>query len=491
MTSPSWSKRSFVTLFMSDLWERFGFYGMMAILVLYFTAPAGNGGLGLAPADSAALVGIYIGLSFMMAMLGGWVGDRVFGPHTATRYGSIILPAGYFVLAIPTTAVTGIGLLLVAVGTAIYKPNLTTMLNLHYQRVRSEREAAISIFYVGIQVSALLAPLVTGFLGERINWHLGFAAAGVTGVICALTYQRGSRHFDTVGTVAVNRASSGEVRQFGLRAAIPALFLLACATGLVPLGLTIAICGAAIILLPFVAYFLLRRHPDLTSDDRRRLTLFLWPLIGSALFWLIAGQDGSMLNLFSLQSTDRELFGFLLPASWLQSATPLFILLAAPLLAWYFKNNGQRVNVAVKFSVGLVIVGASFVIMAGAASLAASGDKVSPLWLLSVYLLHAFGELIIAAVGISAAFEIAPPAFRARMIGVWWLFSALGAGVGSQVVRLTSVIPHTAYYLALGVIVTGFGLAVAYRRNHIAAGIVRPVDVAEVAEEVATPTAHH
>ncbi|WP_433440033.1 peptide MFS transporter [Nonomuraea sp. CA-141351] len=479
MTSPSWSKRSFVTLFMSDLWERFGFYGMLAILVLYFSAPTAGGGLGLAPTDSAALVGVYLGLTFMLSLLGGWVGDRILGPHTATLYGAVTVSAGYFVLAAPSTAVTGVGLLLVAMGTAIYKPNLTTMLNLHYQRVRSEREAAISMFYVGIQVSALLAPLVTGYLGERVDWHAGFAAAGVTSVACALTYWRGSRSFDTAGTLTVNRASGPELRRFGVRAAIPAVFLLAAAVGLIPLGLTIAICGLSIIVVPFVAFWLLRRHPDLTAADRRRLSVFLWPLCGSALFWLIAGQDGSMLNLFALQSTDREVLGFVLPASWLQSATPLFILLAAPLLAWYFKRHGQYVNVAVKFSVGLVIVGFSFMIMAGAAWLAASGEKTSPLWLISVYILHALGELIIAAVGISAAFEVAPPAFRARMIGLWWLFSALGAGLASQVVRVTAVIPDSLYYLVIAVIVTGFGLAVAYRRDRIATGIVRPAEVAE------------
>ncbi|WP_283133442.1 peptide MFS transporter [Rhizohabitans arisaemae] len=463
----------FSTLFLTDLWERFGFYGLLAILVLYAAAPVSEGGLGLPRAEAAALLGVYLAVTFMLSMAGGWAGDRLFGPRLATLWGGITVTLGYTLMALPTTVTTFPGLLGVSIGTALIKPNMTTMLNLHYGTDRAGREAGISMFYVGIQVSALISPLVVGFLGERVDWHLGFAAAACAMAFGVLQYWAGSRHF-APGIGRVVRPATPRQRRVAATAAVLGLVLVVSAGIALTAQHAIVLVGLISLIVPFTAFTFVRRAQ--AETDRRRITVFLWLLLGASVFWMIAGQDGSLLNLFALHSTERDLFGFAVPASWLQSATPLFILAIAPIFALRWRRYGERLGVPAKFAAGLLLVGASFLVMAGAAALAADGAKVSPLWLLTVYFMHACAELIIAAVGISAAAEVAPPAYQAQIIGLWWLFCALGAGLASQAVRLTTVLPDQVYYLALGTLALAFAFAFIATRHRITRGLTPAPD---------------
>jgi POT family proton-dependent oligopeptide transporter len=260
-------------------------------------------------------------------------------------------------------------------------------------------------------------------------------------------------------------------RTGALLAAVAGLVAAGLGTGVLTPTLAIVVVGMLTLVLPVFAYVRLRRHPALGPGDRARLSAFRWVFLGSALFWMMVGQDGSVLTLFARDSTDREVLGFSVPASWLQSATPLFILVLAPVFAWGLTRLRGRAGVAGKFSVGLLLAGTSFLLMAAAAALAAGGDRVSPLWLLVVYLMHACGELIVAAVGISAAADVLPTAFMGHTLGLLWLFAALGGGLGSQVVRLTEVLPDTTYFLSLGLVTTAAGVLYAARREAITAGL--------------------
>ncbi|GAA0525983.1 oligopeptide:H+ symporter [Paractinoplanes ferrugineus] len=473
--APQARPRGFGALFLTDLWERFGFYGMQAILVLYAADPRAEGGLGLPPTSAAALFGAYLGLTFMLSLPGGWIGDRILGTRRAVLWGTLAVATGYFVLALPTIGTAPLGLLLVSLGTALLKPNLTTMLSLIYGRDSHGREAGISLFYVGIQLSAMLGPLVTGFLGETIDWNLGFAAAGVAMLLGTAHYLAGYRRFGDTGAAPARPIGAAALavvvrRTSAIVGAVLVAVVVLVLSGAASAELAIIVVGLSALILPTLCFFLLVRRPELTERDRSRMRSFLWLLFGAALFWMIVGQDGALLNLFAQRSTDRTWFGFAIPASWLQSATPVFILILAPLLARWWTTRGSRSSAPVKFSVGLSFAGVSFLIMAVAADRAAVA-AVSPGWLVSVYLLHACGELVVASVGISAAIDAAPRTHAGQMIGVWWLFSAMGAGLGSQVVRLADVLPDSVYYGALGALGCGYAGLLFVRRRRIAGAL--------------------
>lgn len=466
--------RGFGVLFLVDLWERFGYYGMQAVLVLYASAPAANGGLGLAPTTAATLFGAYLGATFMLSLTGGWVGDRLLGTRPAVLCGAVLIGLGYAGLAIGGWPATAAGFVLVSAGTALLKPNLTSLLGLLYGDDNVGREAGISFFYIGVQVSALVAPLVTGLLGEVVGWSLAFWVSAAAMVVAVVTVTAGSGRFGELGARPVRPATAVE-RRAALRTTlvvlvvIGVLVLAAIATGIASPKAAIVAVGLSTLVVPLGCYLRLQRRPDLPAPTRVALRTFLWVLFGSALFWMLVGQAGGVLNLFAQQDTQRTIGDVTLPASWLQSATPLFILVLAPIVAARWRQYGARFSTPAKFATGLLLAGVSFLVMALAAQLATGGTLVSPLWLLTVYLLHACGELIVSAVGISAAVQVAPVSYAGQMIGVWWLFSALGVGLSSQLVNLVPVIGPAAYYLVLGAAVTGYGLMLLVRSRSLSA----------------------
>ncbi|MFB9235127.1 peptide MFS transporter [Plantactinospora siamensis] len=465
----------FATLFLTDMWERFGFYGMQAILVLYAVAPTTGGGLGLPAGEAAALFGAYIGLTFLCALPGGWLGDRLLGPQRAVAVGASVIAAGYLVLA-AGPAWAAVGLALTVVGGGLFKPNQQALVNMLCGDDTARRESTISIFYVGIQLSALLSPLVTGYLGERVDWRLGFAASAVAMLLGVVAFLLGRPSLGPVGRRAGRPLSAHErrrvVRRTGTVAAVAAVALAAGAVaGVLTAGRLIILLGLLTLVLPVVCYLGLVRNPALTPEHRRRLRGMLWLFLGSGLFWMLVSQAGSVLNIFARDSTDRHVLGFLVPASWLQAATPLGMLLLAPVLAWQFPRLGARLSTPVKFAAGLLLAGGSFLLMAVAATLAAGGGRVSVLWLLAVYAMHAGGELVVAAVGISSTADVVAPTFLGQALGVYWLFAALGGGLGSGLVRLVDVLPDQVYYLGLGAVTTLVGLLFLARRRSILASL--------------------
>lgn len=451
-----WTRsRWFLTLFLTDVWERFSFYGMQAILVLYAAAPADEGGLGLPETTAAALFGVYMAMVFMLALPGGWLGDRVLGERRAVLYGGSTVAVGHFCMALPPRACAYLGMLLIAVGTGLLKPNMSGLLTRFYGPGQAvQREAGFSIFYMSVQVSALLAPLVTGYLGERVNWHVGFMAAGVGMTLGVIQFAAGARGFGEVGAAPQRPAAPRELRAVARRTALclaagGAVLAVDLAAGAFAVEHVLMGLGLVAFVVPFLGYRSLRRHPRLGAEGRARLDGYLWLLLAAALFWMGVGQAGSLLNLFAQNSVDRRLAGFTVPAAWFQSAIPLFILIAAPLFAMLWLRLGPRASVRLKFVLGLCFAGAGFGLMSLAAA-AADGERVSPLWLMAVFLLLACGEITLGPVGISAAADAAPSEFRGRVIGLWWLFCALGVALGSRVVLLIDVLADWAYYLLLG-----------------------------------------
>ncbi|MFI6823837.1 peptide MFS transporter [Micromonospora sp. NPDC050187] len=452
--------RWFGTLFIVDMWERFSFYGMLAILALFLVASPADGGLGMSEVDAAALFGMYMSLVFMAALPGGWLADRILGARRATLWGGVFITVGHIFLSVPAEPTLYLGLGCIIIGTGLVKPSMAAMIGDMYQGQPERREAAFSLFYMGIQVSALLAPLITGFAAERINWHLGFGIAAIGMVVGLIHYVIGMRRLGDVGSRPANPAPA-EVRarvwrRTAVFGGVPALLLtVGVATGLIALQQVLMVLGLMVLGVPVVYWIRLNRKPEI-APYRVRLRAFLRMLIASAFFWMLYAQGPALMNIFAKDSVDRNVLGFEVPASWFQSVQPLFLLVLAPGFAILWVRMGSRVAVPPKFVAGMFLGGVSFVVMAFAASLAENGP-VSPLWLLTVYLIIVCGELVVAPVGLSLAAQVAPPGFSSQMIGLFWLFAAVGAASGGQIAGLTAVVSDATFYLLL----SGVGLAVA------------------------------
>lgn len=457
--------RWFVTLFATDMWERFSFYGMLAILFLFASAPAAEGGLGLSNSDAGMLFGIYTAAIFLASLPGGWLGDRVFGSYRATLYGAVVIASGHLLMALPTVPTVYAGLLLIALGTGLLKPNMAGLLSAFYPReATAERDAGFAIFYTSIQISGLIAPLVVGGIGEGLNWHAGFGVAAVGMGLGVWQYVRGSASFGEVGRAATRPLPPAERRRFLRLAtaaiAVPAaLFTADALAGTFTIRHVLTLVAVLSLAVPIGCFWTLLRHRDISAPERTRLRAYIALFLASALFWALHVQGGSLLNLFARDATDRDILGLRLPASWFQSATPLAILLCAPFFAWLWVRLGARISATAKFALGMFAMGGSMLLMSLAAWHAHSVGRVSPLWLIGTYLLTGAAEAALAPVGMSVATAIAPAPFLSQVVGVFWLSAALGAGLGGNAMKLAGTsTPGAGLFLVLGGVAVAVGL---------------------------------
>lgn len=472
--------RWFLTLFGTDVWERFSFYGMAAILVLYATEPADQGGLGLSGADAALLYGLYMATVFLASLPGGWLGDRVLGAHRAVLYGAVLIMCGHLALAVPVAVACYPGLLLIALGTGLLKPNMAGMLSAFYAREdRAGRDAGFSLFYMSVQVSALIAPLVVGAVGEGVDWHLGFSLAALGMALGLVQYVRGSRHFGPVGRKPERAATPAQRRKVFQGAAAAAVLVVGGYTADGLLGTfrivhVMALVGVLCVITPACCFWRLLRNPVLTAAERTRVRHYIWIFLSSAVFWALFLQAGSVFALFGKESTDREILGLTMPASWFQAALPFAVLLTAPLFAWWWRRADDRVETVVKYAIGMGATAAAYLVMALASLHAASGVRVSPLWLLAAFLLLGAGEVAFAPVGMSATTAVAPASFTNQMVALFWLAGALGGGLGGNALKISGdQAPGPGYFLVLGLVIAAVGAGLLLWRRPLTRGLTR------------------
>ncbi len=440
--------RGLATLFFTELWERFSYYGMRALLILFMTASVANGGLGFNTENAGAIYGLYTAGVYLTAMPGGWLADRWLGQRMAVLVGGIIIALGHFSMAFPGLLGFYLGLVLIVLGTGMLKPNISTMVGELYPEGGARRDAGFSIFYMGINIGAFGAPLVTGYLGEKVNWHLGFAAAGVGMVFGVIQYVLGAKHLGAVGKkpkLAVVREGESQGRRtpawVGAAATAVLLGLLGVLHMMGVVQLTSAVglanAGGFIIVTLALAFFVFMfTAGGLDTTEKRRLGTIAIFFICSAIFWAGFEQAGSSLNLFAKDLTDRTMFGWTVPASFLQSINALLIIAFAPVFAWlwvWLNRRKREPSSPAKFSMGLVLLGAGFLVMVAASLAAASGHKVSPMWLVLTYLLHTFGELSLSPVGLSTVTKLAPQRMVGLMMGVWFMSVSLGNLIAGRV----------------------------------------------------------
>jgi len=453
--------RGLSTLFFTEMWERFSYYGMRALLILFMTATVARGGLGFPTSKAGAVYGLYVGMVYLSNLPGGWIADRIIGQRRAVLWGGILIALGHFSMAVPRLDTFYSGLALIVVGTGLLKPNVSTMVGALYTPEDIRRDAGFSIFYMGINLGAMISPLVCGYLGENINWHYGFAAAGMGMLLGLIQYLLGGKYLGSAGKTISGTAK--DFRNFRLACAVLAPLLIVAGvlafTGALSLSAETLSNGFAVLLTGIVVVFFtwLLTSKAFTPAEHRRLWAILVLFVGACLFWSAFEQAGSTLNLFAERNTNLHAWDFPLwgafRASYYQSVNSLFIIALAPLFAWLWVTLGKHnPGSTAKFSVGLFFVALGFAILIPVAG----STNVSPWWLILTYLLHSIGELCLSPVGLSAMTKLAPARACGLMMGVWFLADSVGSFVGGRLASVYESFPLAALFG----LVAGFCFAV-------------------------------
>ena len=425
--------RGIYTLFFTEMWERMSYYGMRALLILYMTAATAKGGMGLPDKVAASIYGLYVCAVYLVALPGGWIADRLIGPQRAVLVGGIIIALGHFTLAIPATPTFFLGLLLVVLGTALLKPSASSLVGLIYPEGGARRDAGFTLYYMGVNLGAFIGPLVCGWLGEKVNWHYGFAAAGVGMVGGVIQYVLTAKHLGDAGRAAPNPSltPAKHWRRVWIAVGTIALVALLAMTGVLVINpVAVARYTSAGILSVAVGWFVLVFVvAKLSMIEKKRLVVVAVLFAAAALFWSGFEQAGSSMNLFAERYTRRLLLGWEIPAGWFQSINAIFVLLFAPLFSWLWlamARRGWLPSLAGKFAAGLLLLAGGFLVMHFAARLALGEGSVGPGWLTTTYLLLTWGELALSPVGLSAVTKLAPARLATQTMGIWFLAASLG-----------------------------------------------------------------
>lgn len=463
--------RGLSTLFFTEFWERWGYYGMRSLLILFMKAPESTGGLGFDQTKASAVYGLYTAMVYMVALPGGWIADRILGQRRAVMFGGFIMTAGYLMLAVPSLLVFYFGLLLIIAGTGLLKPNISTIVGQLYKPGDTRRDSGFSIFYMGINMGAFFAPLACGLIARDYGWRSGMAVAGIGMLFGVVQYIYGWRHLGNAGLLPVSSTPQEDrTQRRRMWQAIVAVSLLLGAivtvdqfglANITAVGLNQA-AGVALLIVTVGFFAWLFLAAQWTPEERKKLAVIGVLFAASCLFWSVFEQAGSTLNIFAAERTDNTIFGWQYPPSWLQSLNGLFIWTMAPLFAWIWIKLGDREpSSPAKFSWGLVLAGLGFAILIPPAA-AGVGVKVTPLWLTATYLMHTFGELCLSPVGLSAITKLAPVRVAGLMMGVWFLSISIGNYLGGRVSGFYEALPLPSLFGVVGAFAIVAGLVLAF-----------------------------
>jgi len=461
------------TLFFTEMWERFSYYGMRALLILFMTDSAHHG-LSMSAETSGAIYGLYTFGVYALALPGGWIADRLVGQRKAVMSGGILIALGHYSLAIPSIVTFYLGLILIVLGTGLLKPNVSAIVGDLYEEKGARRDAGFSIFYMGINLGAFFGPIICSWLGEPrtgvgwVNWHYGFGAAGVGMTFALIQYAWGQRYLHGAGELKEDFAkpemiSDARRKLFqGL-----AVIMIGCAavvglsaSGILPLTLLgfAQATGAIVVVLAVVYFTWVILFVCRDKVERMRIGVCFFLFVGAALFWSGFEQAGSSMNLFARDYTNRMLFGHEVTAGTLQSVNPIFIILLAPVMGMVWVWLGSRnPSIPVKFGFGLILLGAGFLVMAWGSTYVEDG-AVGMRWLVSTYFLHTVGELCLSPVGLSSVTKLAPTRLVGQMMGTWFMGAALGNLIAGLVAGYIEAMPLPSLFgtVAAIVIVSGF-----------------------------------
>lgn len=460
-------------LFLTEMWERFSYYGMRAILVLYLVAEVGieNAGLGWSNEDALALYGWYTMFVYVASIPGGIIADKILGQKKSVFVGGMLLVAGHSVLAIEAMWAFYTGLTLIVMGVGMLKPNISTMVGgLYPKHEQDKRDMGFYIFYMGINLGAAVSALLVGYIGETIGWHYGFGLAGIGMAFGQLTYWYGQRYLTHVGNLVVDERDESEKTDGNLISSIfkstnslvGFVFTMLLGIfiwqiqgsldyGLLVMGLAFAV-GVAI-----VVY----NDGDKIEKDRILVTYLAFLIV--IVFWGSFEQAGGLLNVYAKQKTDLLIGNFLVPASWFQSVNAIFILIFATVVGsfWvWWKNRKRESSSLFKMAIGVIIMGWGFFFMS-AASMQYEAEGLSSMhWLVLAYLFHTIGELCASPVALSFITKLAPDRWMAFMMGAYFAATGLGNKVAGLLGESATEMGEFTIFTGIAVFCTIFGLLV-------------------------------
>jgi proton-dependent oligopeptide transporter, POT family len=435
--------RGLATLFFTEMWERFTYYGMRAILILFLVGSVDQGGLGMSDRASSAIYGLYISGTYLLSLYGGWIADRLIGAQRAVWWGGIFIMVGNGLLAVGSTQLFFLGVVLIVFGVGLLKPNISAIVAQLYPEGGSRRDAGFSIFYMGINVGAFLGSTIVPILAKTYGWRMGFAAPAV-GMLLGLVQFAMTRHYLGAAGVApgASQADASSNRRAWSGLLILTVAIVAICVGAI-LGVVtidpVALLGGSFwamvaFAVGYFAYLLF--FAGLNTTEQKRVLVMIALFVACAMFWAGFEQTGSSLNLFADRYTDRHIFGWDMPAGVLQNINPFFIILFSPVFAALWVNLGRRnldLSAPAKFAAGLILMGVGFVVMYFAAQYVVAGEKVLPTWLILTYMFHTWGELCLSPVGLSSMSKLVPPRFVGQALGIWFLATAIGNNLAGQI----------------------------------------------------------
>ena len=403
-------------LFFTELWGRFSFYGMRAILVLYLVKSTSgeNPGLGWENGSALALYGWYTMLVYLMAIPGGILADKVLGQKKTVFLGGVLIAIGQLSLAIEGVAAFYSGLALIISGVGCLKPNISTMVGGLYRDGDPRRDSGFTIFYIGINIGAMVAPLLVGYIGEAISWHLGFAMAGIGMIIGQIVYIWGQKHLEGVGDLLPKTATDGTAT-----------------------------------------------NQPLTKIEKDCIVVLLISFLIVIIFWAAYEQAGGLMNLYTKEKINRMVLGWEIPASVFQFVPALFVVLLGTPVAWFWarrQDNGKENSALFKMAIGIIITGTGFLMMSAAAMQAEAGTKAMLIWLILAYLLHVIGELSLSPVALSFITKLAPAKYASIMMGVYFAATGLGNKLAGMVGELASKTGEFQVFTGIFVFCLVFGL---------------------------------
>jgi POT family proton-dependent oligopeptide transporter len=429
--------RGLYTLFFTEMWERFTFYGMRAMLILFMVDAVSHGGLGIDDRTASSIYGLYLTGGYLLSLLGGYVADRLIGQQRAIVTGGILIMIGNATLLSATAQVFFLGLLINVFGVGLLKPNISAMVAQLYPEGGSRRDAGFSIFYMGINLGAFIGPLLVPLFAAKYGWHWGFSLPAVGMLLGLVQFLKTRRYLGNCGIALAPDVERGSWLPIGVFVAAIAVVAALAASGAITLDANaIAIAASYLIgLLAFAYFTYLLFFAGLTGEERNRAWVLVALFAGCAIFFAGYEQMGASFNLFAQRYTDRHLFGWEVPAGVLQAVTPVFIIIFAPVLAGVWLALGKRnrdLSAPAKFGAGLILLGLGFLVMYVAAGLVLTGQKVAMTWLVATYLLHTWGELCLSPVGLSSMTKLVPTRFVGQVLGVWFMATSLGTSLAGR-----------------------------------------------------------
>lgn len=443
--------RVLANLFGVELWERFSFYGMQGILLIYLYYSAEQGGLGIDETTATSIVGAYGGAVYLSTILGGWTADRLLGPERVLFGSAVLVMCGHVALAlIPGLAGVAVGLVLIAVGSGGVKANATSLVGSLYAEDDPRRDAGFSLFYLGINLGALAGPLLTGLLQETAGFHYGFGLAAAGMAVGLVQYTIGRRDLAGAAREVPNPLPPAR-RPLVLAAAAAGVLVIGivAVSGLLPAS-RLATAVVVISAVAAAAYFVvILSSRAVTQVERRRMLGFIPMFLASAVFWSLYQQQFTVVTIYSDQRLDRTVLGWEMPVSWVQSINPIFIIILSGAFAALWTRLGDRQpSTPAKFTAGTAVMGLAFLLFL---PLAGGGPHSAPLLALAgILLVFTIAELLLSPVGLSLATKVAPAAFRTQTVALFFLSVALGTAMSGVLARYYHADSEARYFGALG-----------------------------------------